>query len=166
MTLFLGARPYRRRQSESERAALHWEGGCRTPYKKGHHSVNFGPIVAILGSKWPQRRDLLYETMFFSAKMDINCSKWLQNVIGRNRKGKTDQTWPIQSKIWVISSHFHIQNTFPNDRSTLCGHLEPKMVKIGPKLTKSWPFFWSVLHPLLHQQAEVSRSRFEGGTHP
>ena len=68
--------------------------------------------------------------------MAINCSNWLQNVIGRNRKGKTDQTRPIQSKIWVSYGHFYIQNTVPNDRSILCGHLEPKMVKIGPKLTE------------------------------
>ena len=31
---------------------------------------------------------------------------------------------------------FVLENMVPNERSTLCGHLEPKMAKIGPELTE------------------------------
>ena len=132
--------------SKSDSGAQEREREGRTPrwstsWKKGHHSVNSGPILAILGSKWPQRLDLSYGTVLFNAKMAINCSKSPRKMIRWSRKRKADQKRSFQSKIRVISSHFHIKNTVLNDRSILCGHLEPKMVKIGPKLTEWWPFF-------------------------
>ena len=49
----------------------------------------------------------------------------------------------------------------PNERSTLCGHLEPKMAKIGPELTEWWPFFQDVLH--LGGRPSRSSSYFAGG---
>ena len=128
-------------KAKREREGRHPLGGCKTSQKNGRHLVKYGPILAFLGSKWPQRRDLLFGTMFFNAKMTFKYSKCLQKVIGRNRKGIADQKRPFYLMILVSSSHFHIQNTVPNDRSNLCGHLEPKMVKIGPKLTEWWPFF-------------------------
>ena len=85
---------------------------CSTSWKKGHHSVNSGPILAILGSKWPQRRDLSFGTVFFNAKMATNGSKCPRKTIRWSRKRKADQKRSFQSKIRVISSHFHIKTRF------------------------------------------------------
>ena len=147
--------------SKSGAREREWEGRpprCSTSWKKGHHLVKSGPILAILGSKWPQRVDLSFGTMFSNAKMAINGSKRPRKMIRWSRKRKVDQKRSFQSKITVICSHFYIKNTVSNDRSILCGHLEPKMVKIGPKLTEWWPFF----QDMLHLGGRPSRSRFPG----
>ena len=141
---------------------------CLCPLPERYFSEKWPPFsqfwsnLAIFGSKWPQRIDLSFGTVLFNAKMAINCSKSPRKMIRWSRKRKADQKRSFQSKIRVISSHFRIKNTILNDRSILCGHLEPKMVKIGPKLTEWWPFFQDVLH----LGGRPSRSRFPGGAKP
>ena len=115
--------------------------------KNGRHSVNFGPIWASLGSKWPQRAGLWFRTVLFFVKMAKNYSKC-------QIKGpfliRYFWTSLFQRRFDLLPAIFELKNTASNDRSGLCGHLEPKLAKIGPKLTKWWPFYQTVLQPLLN----------------
>ena len=129
--------PPAKREREREAAPLR----CTTVQKNGHHSVNFGPILAIFGSKWPQRIDLSFGTVFLM-------QKWLENAQIIERKGHFWPAFPFQFRPITFWWHFEqfvaifaLKNMVSYYRFLLCGHLEPKMAKIGPKLSEWWPFF-------------------------
>ena len=114
---------------------------CSTSWKKGHHSVNFGPILTILGSKWPQRIDLSFKTVFLILK-------WLEITLIFDWKDLFWSAFLFRLHLIIFRGRFEpfiaifaFKNSVPNERSLLRGHLEPKMAMIGPKLTKWWPFF-------------------------
>ena len=82
---------------------------CSTSWKKGHHSVNSGPILAIFGSKWPQRIDLSIGTRVLCVKMAKSYSiPWL------NRPCLIRFSFPaspdcLPRAFWAICSHFCIK---------------------------------------------------------
>ena len=130
-----GARPPAKREREGHPPR------CRTSQKKGHHSVNFGPILTILGSKWPQRIDLSFKIVFLMWK-------WLEITLILDWKDLFWSAFLFRLHLIIFRGLFEqfiaifaLNNTVPYDRSNLCGHLEPKMAQIGPKLTEWWPFF-------------------------
>ena len=140
MPQFIGLAPPGKREREGRPPR------CSTSWKKGHHSVNFGPILTILGSKWPQGIDLSLKTVFLMWKWleSTQIVNWIRRFWSGFYPGFTLTFFP--TAFWAVCSPFPSKNKVPSDRSIPCGHLEPKMAKIGPKLTKWRPFFWSVLH--------------------